>query len=79
MPGAFKLRAPYPAAGDQPAAIESLVADVQAGVPRTVLKGATGTGKTFVLAHLIERTNRPPAPHSGSPPPPLPDHDAGLC
>ena len=59
MPGAFKLCAPYPAAGDQPAAIESLVADVQAGVPRTVLKGATGTGKTFVLANLIERTNRP--------------------
>ena len=59
MPGAFQLHAPYPAAGDQPAAIESLVADVQAGVPRTVLKGATGTGKTFVLANLIERTNRP--------------------
>lgn len=59
MPGAFKLYAPYPSAGDQPAAIESLVADVQAGVPRTVLKGATGTGKTFVLANLIERTNRP--------------------
>lgn len=59
MPGAFKLHAPYPAAGDQPSAIESLVADVQAGVPRAVLKGATGTGKTFVLANLIERTNRP--------------------
>ena len=59
MPGAFKLHAPYPAAGDQPSAIESLVADVQAGVPRPVLKGATGTGKTFVLANVIERTNRP--------------------
>ena len=59
MPGAFKLQAPYPAAGDQPAAIESLVADVQMGVPRVVLKGATGTGKTFVLANLIARTNRP--------------------
>ena len=59
MPGAFKLHAPYPTAGDQPAAIESLVADVQAGSPYTVLKGATGTGKTFVLANLIDRTNRP--------------------
>jgi len=59
MPGAFKLHAPYPAAGDQPAAIDKLVADVQAGIPRVVLKGATGTGKTFVLANLIARTNRP--------------------
>ena len=59
MPGAFELYAPYPLAGDQPAAIDSLVADVQAGVARTVLKGATGTGKTFVLANLIARTNRP--------------------
>ena len=59
MPGALKLHAPYPAAGDQPAAIDKLVSDVQAGTPRVVLKGATGTGKTFVLANLIARTNRP--------------------
>ena len=59
MPGAFQLHAPYPAAGDQPAAIDQLVADVQAGIPRVVLQGATGTGKTFVLANLIARTNRP--------------------
>ena len=59
MPGAFKLHAPYPAAGDQPAAIDKLVSDVQADTPRVVLKGATGTGKTFVLANLIARTNRP--------------------
>jgi excinuclease ABC subunit B len=59
MPGAFKLHAPYPAAGDQPAAIDKLVSDVQAGTPRVVLRGATGTGKTFVLANLIARTNRP--------------------
>ena len=57
--GTFKLEAPYAAAGDQPGAIASLVADVQGGAPRSALRGATGTGKTFVMASVIAQTNRP--------------------
>jgi len=45
--------------GDQPAAIERLAANVAQGQPRNVLLGVTGSGKTFTMAHLIERLQKP--------------------
>jgi excinuclease ABC subunit B len=55
----FKLRSVYQATGDQPEAIESLVAGLQKGYKHQVLLGATGTGKTFAIANVIARTQRP--------------------
>jgi excinuclease ABC subunit B len=55
----FKLHAPYRPMGDQPEAIEKLIAGVERGDPHQVLLGATGTGKTFTIANVIERTQRP--------------------
>lgn len=49
----FHLNAPYRPTGDQPDAIEKLVAGVQQGYRHQVLLGATGTGKTFTIANLI--------------------------
>jgi len=46
-------------AGDQPEAIDALVASIKSGDPRSCLLGATGTGKTFTMANVIERTNKP--------------------
>ncbi|HEY3997448.1 MAG TPA: excinuclease ABC subunit UvrB [Candidatus Xenobia bacterium] len=54
----FRLQAPYPPRGDQPAAIERLVASVDNGQRFTTLLGATGTGKTFTMANVIERIGR---------------------
>jgi excinuclease ABC subunit B len=56
---AFRLQAPFPPKGDQPQAIESLVASLQAGHRFTTLLGATGTGKTFTMAATIARLGRP--------------------
>jgi excinuclease ABC subunit B len=55
----FKLHAPYQPTGDQPEAIEQLVQGVQSGMRNQVLLGATGTGKTFTIANLITRVNKP--------------------
>jgi excinuclease ABC subunit B len=55
----FKLHAPYQPTGDQPEAIEQLVRGVQQGMHDQVLLGATGTGKTFTMANLITRVNKP--------------------
>ncbi len=55
----FRLHAPYPPMGDQPQAIDQLVASVQAGHKFTTLLGATGTGKTFTVASAIARLGRP--------------------
>jgi excinuclease ABC subunit B len=55
----FKVHSPFQPTGDQPAAIESLVASLSAGNRHTTLLGATGTGKTFSIAEVIERTQRP--------------------
>jgi excinuclease ABC subunit B len=46
-------------AGDQPTAIDQLTASVQGGEEHITLLGATGTGKTFTIAHVIERVQRP--------------------
>ena len=55
----FKLNAAYKPAGDQPQAIEKLAANVLAGVPDQVLLGVTGSGKTFTMASVVERVQRP--------------------
>ena len=55
----FVLQTPFQAAGDQPAAIAELAAGVTAGERNQVLLGATGTGKTFTMARVIEETQRP--------------------
>ncbi len=55
----FRLVAPHEPAGDQPAAIEALVAGLNDGDRFQTLLGATGTGKTFTMACVVERVNRP--------------------
>ena len=55
----FTLRSEFRPAGDQPAAIEQLTAAVQAGDEHLTLLGATGTGKTFTIAHVVEQVQRP--------------------
>ena len=55
----FKLHAPYKPSGDQPQAIEKLVDGINKGTKEQVLLGATGTGKTFTIANVIEKTNKP--------------------
>jgi excinuclease ABC subunit B len=55
----FQLRAPYQPAGDQPEAIEQLVAGLERGDRYQTLLGATGTGKTHTIAQTIARWNRP--------------------
>lgn len=55
----FKLHSAYVPTGDQPEAIDSLVANLEAGVPEQILLGVTGSGKTFTMANIIERVQRP--------------------
>ena len=55
----FKLHAPYHATGDQPEAIRALTKGIQEGMPEQVLLGVTGSGKTFTMASVIEKLNRP--------------------
>ena len=55
----FKLVSSYEATGDQPEAIEQLVAGLDNGLEEQVLLGVTGSGKTFTMANIIERVNRP--------------------
>ncbi len=55
----FKLQAPYIPTGDQPEAIQQLVDGIQKGYQDQVLLGATGTGKTFAIASVIDRIQKP--------------------
>ncbi len=55
----FNLEAPYQPCGDQGQAIEQLAVGVQAGSPHQVLLGVTGSGKTFTMANVIERVQKP--------------------
>ena len=55
----FKLHSSYQPMGDQPAAIDTLVAGIENGIDEQVLLGVTGSGKTFTMANVIERLNRP--------------------
>ncbi|MDC0140474.1 excinuclease ABC subunit UvrB [bacterium] len=56
---AFRLETEFTAAGDQPTAIKELVEGITAGEANQVLLGATGTGKTFTMARIIQDTQRP--------------------
>ena len=56
--GDFKLVSNYKPSGDQPNAIKELVDGVKSGKKEQVLLGATGTGKTFTIANVIEQTNK---------------------
>jgi excinuclease ABC subunit B len=58
-PGVFELVAPYPPAGDQPAAIDTLVQGIGEGAASQVLMGVTGSGKTFTMANVIAQGGRP--------------------
>ena len=55
----FTLHAPYQPTGDQPEAIEQLVQGVLRGDREQTLLGVTGSGKTFTMANVIARVNRP--------------------
>ncbi len=59
MSGRFELKAPYAPAGDQPGAIRKLVEGLERGVRDQVLLGVTGSGKTFTMANVIAKVNRP--------------------
>jgi len=55
----FRLEAPFQPAGDQPAAIETLVRGLREGRREQVLMGVTGSGKTFTMANVIQQVQRP--------------------
>jgi excinuclease ABC subunit B len=55
----FQVVSPYQPQGDQPQAIEKLAREAQGGRKFQTLMGATGTGKTFTMAHTVARLNRP--------------------
>ena len=55
----FKIRSDFGMTGDQPQAVEALVGGVEQGFDRQVLLGVTGSGKTFTMANVVERLQRP--------------------
>ncbi len=59
MPTPFKMKTELEPRGDQPRAIDELTAGIRRNDPAQVLLGITGSGKTFTVAHLVERIQRP--------------------
>jgi len=59
MKDLFKIYSNFQPAGDQPAAIESLLDGLQSGLAKQILLGVTGSGKTFTVAHVIQAMRRP--------------------
>ena len=59
MSDRFELVAPFAPAGDQPAAIEKLIAGFDAGLASQTLLGVTGSGKTFTIANMVNAVQRP--------------------
>jgi excinuclease ABC subunit B len=59
MTDRFQLVSPYSPAGDQPAAIEKLVANFEAGIAKQTLLGVTGSGKTYTIANVVQQVQRP--------------------
>ena len=59
MGGLFKLKSKFKPTGDQPEAVEALYQGLKRGENRLVLQGVTGSGKTFTMANLIAKWNRP--------------------
>jgi len=57
--GRFVLKSPFKPQGDQPQAIEALAQGIREGMPCQVLLGVTGSGKTYTMASVIERVQRP--------------------
>ncbi len=55
----FEIVSDFVPSGDQPAAIERLTANIESGVRQQVLLGVTGSGKTFTMAHVVQRVQRP--------------------
>ncbi|PIY68817.1 excinuclease ABC subunit B, partial [Candidatus Roizmanbacteria bacterium CG_4_10_14_0_8_um_filter_39_9] len=55
----FNLKSPWPPTGDQPATIKKLVAGLNKGYKHQTLLGATGTGKTFTVANIVNQINKP--------------------
>ncbi|MBI2622431.1 excinuclease ABC subunit UvrB [Candidatus Microgenomates bacterium] len=55
----FKLKSPFRPAGHQPQAIDSLTAGLKSKIPHQVLLGVTGSGKTFTIANVINKVQRP--------------------
>lgn len=55
----FVLHSKFKPMGDQPAAIDTLVQGLKNGAKEQVLLGVTGSGKTFTMANIIEKVNRP--------------------
>ncbi len=55
----FEVVSPYKPTGDQPAAIDSIAEGIENGLRHQVLLGVTGSGKTYTMAKIIERVNRP--------------------
>ena len=53
----FELVSPYQPAGDQPQAIQKLVAGFESGIAKQVLLGVTGSGKTFTMANVIQQVH----------------------
>ena len=59
MADSFKLVSEYTPTGDQPKAIEAIAEGIEKGLKAQTILGATGTGKTYVMANIIEKINRP--------------------
>ena len=59
MPDKFILHLNYKPTGDQPEAIDALVKGVENGDREQTLMGVTGSGKTFTMANIIEKVNKP--------------------
>ena len=55
----FNIQSPYQPSGDQPQAIKELTQGIEAGKKEQILLGATGTGKTFTIANVIQNVNKP--------------------
>ena len=55
----FKISSEYKPSGDQPAAIDGICSALKEGVDAVTLLGVTGSGKTFTMANVIERMQRP--------------------
>jgi excinuclease ABC subunit B len=55
----FELESPYQPSGDQPKAIEALVAEFESGTAFQTLLGVTGSGKTFTMANVIQALGKP--------------------
>ena len=60
MSKSFEISSSFEPAGDQPAAIVQLTEGIQAGLASQILLGVTGSGKTFTMAHVGEKLQRPP-------------------